>query len=306
MFKVKEKSNVWSHKSLIPAIEQSNSIIDSEVYDSHDFLIYQQNKGIQTVYIGEYPFKIDPSTNRYTSMGINLYPDAKAPTDLEYHTGAYNYLISKGLYQTLKATFSFKESIIHLSNDDSVWNGYVLFNHQSVDQIDVGVSLSYTNRQVIVRPFYFYMGAKYQRQFYIDPMVLSTFKQVDEDTFIGIDSFTVVFNKTAHGWYFKITNIDKNLNFEKQIELNNIHEGQTIDRFLVGASLVPVGKTLWHPLSNASFVNVKFESVILNGHDYLYPGSKTMHSGYAQGHPFAYYKQSGIEFTFSTNYKLNE
>lgn len=266
-------------------------------------MINRMNKKVKkTIYLPD-GFLLNSSKTHYSNLPIKYYPNSIKETHLEFHTGAYNYLFSKNDYTHLTALVDLSKSTYTLSSNQTNYNGYVLFNHEVSDQIDVGLCIRYINNEVTIQPFYYYMGGIKPKEFYLDSVILSKFTRLDDKTFTCNDNFKIVFHTTNNGWYFSIEVINSNMKYEKYIHIGpDIHKEKK-GRFLVGASLVPINDDLWDPLCGASFTNILFNGVILDNNTHFYPSSPSMLKGYSQGYPFADYKFDNISFTFETIYK---
>lgn len=302
MYIIKNNQQTLETSNLNDAVKKALNLNDSKIYKNNKLFI-DTTKDIFEVPYNNHIFKVNKLTKKYIDIPIKYYSNSALESHLEYHTGCYNYLYSKEGFNSLKAFFSLENSIITLSNNDTKYNAYVLFNHQSIDQIDVGLCIRYQNNEILCQPFYYYMGGIKPKVFYLDNFKLSKFIKINNTTFKGIDTFHIELKTTPNGWYFKIDVINKNISYEKHIEIDEHIHQEILGRFLVGASLVPVNDDLYDPLSSASFTNVLFNEVLLNNETLLYPSSKTMHKGYSQGYPFADMKINKNSFIFETIYK---
>lgn len=250
-----------------------------------------------------YVFNVDLNNKKYNHIPIKYYPNSIKETHLEFHTGAYNYLFSKNDYTHLSALVDLSKATYTLSNNQTNYNGYVLFNHEVRDQIDVGLCIRYINDEVTIQPFYYYMGGIKPKAFYLDSFILSKFNKIDDKSFRCQNKFKVIFYTTNDGWYFSVEVINSNIKYEKYISISpDIHKEKK-GRFLVGASLVPIKDDLWNPLCGASFTHILFNEVILDNNTHFYPSSPSMIKGYSQGYPFSDYKLDNYSFTFEINYK---
>lgn len=298
-----------SNKKTSKAYNNLNQVIKealnegSLVYNKDKNVLYDFSKASVVVEYDLACFTIDTKKKRYTSMPIKYYENSIEETELEYHTGAYNYLYSHKGYDELEAIVSLKDAIFKCSKNETNYNAYVLFNHQARDQIDVGLSISKQKDTVVVQPFYYYMGGIKPKQFYIEPTILSSFQMVEPNSYQGHDRFRITLKRQVSGWYFKIEVLDTGIIYEKEVLIEkDMHQG-FLGRFLVGVSLVPIKDDLFDPLCGALFKDVLIERVCLNQQAYLYPGSASMSKGYTQGYPFADVKVDGISFVCKTCYE---
>ncbi|VEU83224.1 hypothetical protein [Acholeplasma hippikon] len=296
------KVNNFKSNNLNETLKHALKTNALSIYNDNDELIIDLRNNILDVLYNNHLFKVDKANKRYVYLPIKYYPKSSKSIELEYHTGAYNYLYSKVGFNTLEAFINLDNATYTLSDNNTKYNGYVLFNHKTVDELDVGLTIRHVNDEVVVQPFYYYMGGLKEKVFYLDSIVLSKFEFLNEKTFKGTDNFKVFLTTTKDGWYFKIDVLNKDISYEKYIRIEeNMHQKE--GRFLVGSSLVPVSDTLWDPLCAASFKNVNFEEILLNSNTYLYPTSKAMEKGFSQGYPFASYKLTNHSFIFETQYE---
>ncbi len=278
----------------------------SKIYNNQNNLIVDTSKNKFEITYDDYVFIVDAINKKYIDIPIKYYPNSELETHLEYHTGAYNYLYSKNVYHTLRAYINLSDAVFTLSNNDTNYNGYVLFNHKVIDQIDVGLCIRYVDNEVVVQPFYYYMGGVKPKLFYLDSIVLSKFSQISHNEYKGIHNYCIELKSTSDGWYFKITVLNTKVSYEKHVFIKDGMHDSLIGRFLVGASLVPINDNLWDPLCGASFKNVTFDKVLLDNTTYLYPSNESMLKGYSQGYPFANMKTKGHSFIFETIYTLKK
>lgn len=302
MYYIKINEEKIIYHSLNEAIKKAANE-RSIIYDLKDNVVHDFSHELVLVNYEDVPFIIDVSKKRYINFPIKYYEKSEKAHELEYHTGAYNYLYSKDGYDLLEAKFSLKNAVYQLSNNNTNYNGYVLFNHETKDQIDVGVVLRCVEDKVVVQPFYFYMGGTKDRVFYMDKEILSNFVKKSENTFIGEDEFKLTLKKTNSGWFFKIEVLNKDLIYQKEIVIADGMHRDYKGRFLVGVSLVPIKDDLFDPLCGALFDQVWIEEVRLNNDTYLYPSSESMKLGYSQGYPFSNVSVNGHSFICKTVYK---
>lgn len=306
MYSYKVKGVLFTTTNLNHAIKESLNHGGSVIYSINDKTLINTSVDIFDISYNGYIFKVDCKTKKYIDIPIKYYPNSELETHLEYHTGAYNYLYSKNVYHTLRAYINLSDAVFTLSNNDTSYNGYVLFNHKVIDQIDVGLCIRYVDNEVVVQPFYYYMGGVKPKLFYLDSIVISKFSQISHNEFKGIHNYCIELKSTSDGWYFKITVLNTKVSYEKHVFIKDGMHDSLIGRFLVGASLVPINDDLWDPLCGASFKNVTFDKVILDNTTYLHPSNESMQKGYSQGYPFSNMKTKGHSFIFETIYTLTK
>ncbi|WP_025725438.1 hypothetical protein [Acholeplasma granularum] len=301
MYIVKNEHENVQFNNKIEAIKYALTKNNSKVFHL-DEPIFDTSIDTNKIYFNNEEFVIDTKHKRYKNIPIKYYDKLNKTNDLEYHSGAYNYLYSKPGYETISVDISLVEAIYKPSQNSTKYQGYILVNHQSTDQLDVGLSIFYENDEVFLKPFYYYMGGGHPKDFFVDNIIISKFNKVDHNTFKGFDKLTIELTKRTSGWCFKIINKNTNHIYLKMLDYPNAHTLKDINRFLIGVSLVPVKDLLWDPLCKAELSNVIFENVVMNHKDELYPLSSTMEIGYSQGHPFATYEIMQKVFKFTTKY----
>ena len=149
-YKVYMKSTIRQEKSLYKAISIASREDNAYVLSNQERIVYKQDGKIYKN-INNDGVDINSETKEYIKLPINYYPSSTKAFDLEYHSGAYNYMFSKNGYQKLKTKILLSKAIYEEAKDGTKWNAYILFNHKSVDQLDLGLIANIINNEVILR-----------------------------------------------------------------------------------------------------------------------------------------------------------
>lgn len=268
---------------------------------SHQEAIYQNDGKIYNFNYNGFNFKVDSQSKRYTELPIKYYPNSQKPTHLEYHTGAYNYLYSKPGFESIEVILDLSKMMYQPPIDDSKWAGYIIINHMSHDQIDVGLATQVVHNEIELRPFHYYMGGQYPKSFNVHPDVLVKLPIGSHGLAIKIK---ITMKKVHIGWTVQYENLSNVLKYNYTYHYPHNNTFQQINRFLVGVSLCPVGETLWDPTSKAAFKHIRFESCILDDRTVFNPNSPNMLEGYSQGVPCALMSVDQDAFIFGVDYNL--
>lgn len=296
MNKSNENNKLSVFKSIQSAIKRGDNISKSDSNNNHCDICFEEQL-----------FKIDLNKQEYIAMPIEYYPNSKKTEALEYHSGSYNYLYSKEGYKKLKANINLSEATYKNARDDSKWNGYIIINHKAKDEVDFGLIAINEKSKILFKPFLYYMGGVYPKEFKVfDDITITSMQLISPFVYGDADDIEVTLEMTKQGWEIKYLNLRTSRITTLNTNYNNIHDNETSGRFLVGVSLCPVGEKIWDPLSGAMLKQVTFKSVVLDDKDPLYPGSNSMSLGFSQGGKFAQYSCTGTRFIFSTVYEWKQ
>lgn len=294
--------NILKTNNLFKAIQVASKQESYTVF-SHQEAIYRNDDKLYNFDYKGFNFKLDSKSKRYIELPINCYLNSQNPIHVEYHTGAYNYLYSKPGYSSIEVILDLSKTIYTLPVDDSKWAGYIIINHLSHDQIDVGLSAQVVDHKIELRPFYYYMGGQHPKSFRVHAEVVAEIPiglhEVDLET-----KLKIIMKKVHTGWTVEYENLSLGLSYKYTYEYSHKKNIQPINRFLVGVSLCPVGETIWDPTSKASFKHIRFESCILDDNVLFNPNSASMLEGYSQGIPCATMSVDKDSFIWGVDYNL--
>lgn len=294
------EQNILKTENLFKALQVASKQEAYAVF-SHQEAIYQNDGKIYNFNYKGYNFQVDSRSKRYTELPIQYYPNSSKPTHLEYHTGAYNYMYSKPGFESIEVVLDLSKMTYQLPIDDSTWAGYIIVNHLSHDQIDVGLAIQVVQNEIELKPFHYYMGGQYPKSFSIHPEVLLEMPIGSHELEIKIK---ITMKKVHVGWTVQYENLSNGVKFNYTYDYPHNDTLQQINRFLVGVSLCPVGETLWDPTSKAAFKHIRFDSCILDDSVIFSPNASSMQAGYSQGVPCATMSIDQDAFICGVDYNL--